>query len=98
MGGACHACRLANLCCRVHLCSPAWGPGRRRSGAAAAAGRSLLDVRCARTSHRLTGGATTGGDCWFAWREPTGVPAPAPPRRRSRDDSITGQDQDHWWW
>src|SRR5262245_41999286 len=42
-------------------------------------GGGLLDMRCARASHRLTGGATTGGDCWFAWREPTGGPARAPP-------------------
>src|SRR5262245_57776266 len=47
-------------------------------------------MRCARASHRLTGGATTGGDCWFAWREPTGAPGRAPHPRGSRRVTSRG--------
>jgi len=38
-------------------------------------------VRCTRASYRLTGGATTEGCGWLAWRELTGLPARAPPRQ-----------------
>ena len=79
------ACRLVNLVLPGPPVLPGSGPGLQKPERPPRPGGGLLDVRCARASHRLTGGATTGGDCWFAWREPTGAPWPgATPARRSR--------------
>src|SRR5207244_2587153 len=59
-------------------CAPSGEGPASKSQETAAAGRS---PGCALRASQLppNGGATTGGDCWFAWREPTGGPAGAPP-------------------
>src|SRR6476646_125653 len=51
----------------------------------------LLECALRASQPPPNGGATTGGDCWLAWREPTGVPARAPPAgRQRRVDPVPG--------